>query len=389
MQTIAEFASMEYNGRYFEMFAVVCEAEIVGFVSLYEHDAATISLGPEIMEKHWRNGYGTQAMELGLLHAKQKGYTKATAQIRKNNAASIKLHEKLGYQKTGEMVNRKGTEVFVYERKLENASERTATMHIHGEKIFPYGYNPIATIGDTQQNSLMDFGLLRMRAGETFQEAQELERAYLLISGRALVEWGCEKQTVQRKNCFDESPTVLHVPRGVSVTLTAQTECEWTVHRTENLRDFAPRLYLPEETPDEHRGAGTMRETSTRIVRTVFDHSNAPQANLVLGEVIGFPGKWSSYPPHYHSQPEIYFYRFNPENGFGYAELGEEVIKTHQNSTVFITKEETHPQTTAPGYAMWYLWVIRHLPGDPYITPTFVPEHLWVTQPDADIWPCE
>ena len=36
------------------------------------------------------------------------------------------------------------------------------------------------------------------------------------------------------------------------------------------------------------------------------------------------------------------------------------------NSTVLITKKETHPQTTAPGYAMWYLWVIRHLENDPY-----------------------
>lgn len=84
-------------------------------------------------------------------------------------------------------------------------------------------------------------------------------------------------------------------------------------------------------------------------MRTVFDHSNAPYANLVVGEVIGFPGKWSSYPPHWHPQPEIYFYRFLPENGYGFAELSEDVVKTHNNSTVLITKKETHPQTTAPG----------------------------------------
>ena len=34
-----------------------------------------------------------------------------------------------------------------------------------------------------------------------------------------------------------------------------------------------------------------MRETSTRIVRALFDKTNAPYANLVVGEVIGFPGK--------------------------------------------------------------------------------------------------
>lgn len=38
---------------------------------------------------------------------------------------------------------------------------------------------------------------------------------------------------------------------------------------------------------------------------------------------------------------------------------------------------------------MWYLWVIRHLENDPYITPTFLPEHLWVTEPGAEMWPPE
>jgi len=260
-------------------------------------------------------------------------------------------------------------------------------MHIRAEKPFSYGYNEIATIDNQAQNSLMDFGILRLGAGHSFAETQPLECAYLLICGKVRLEWAGNTQTIARGSCFDDAPWALHVPQNTAVTITALAESEIAVQRTENARDFAAKLYTPQDTPDEHRGAGTMRETSTRVVRTIFDHSNAPDANLVLGEVIGCPGKWSSYPPHHHPQPEIYFYRFLPENGFGYAELDETVIKTHHNSTVFITGRETHPQTTAPGYAMWYLWVIRHLPNDPYITPTFVPEHLWVTEPDAPIWP--
>ena len=62
-------------------------------------------------------------------------------------------------------------------------------------------------------------------------------------------------------------------------------------------------------------------------------------------------------------------------------------MKLRQNDTVKILNSVTHPQITAPGYAMYYLWVIRHLDGNPYITPTFVPEHLWVTDPNAKIWP--
>lgn len=260
-------------------------------------------------------------------------------------------------------------------------------MHIKGPKNFSYGYNEIATIENKEQNSLMDFGILRLGNDHSFSEAQNLERAYLLIGGDVTLSWEGKEKRIQRPNCFDFSPWVLHVPKGIEIKITAHADSELSVSRTINERSFSPKLYTPEQCASENRGSGTMRETSTRIVRTVFDYSNAPYSNLVIGEVIGYPGKWSSYPPHWHPQPEIYYYRFLPENGYGFAELSESVVKTHHNSTVFITNKETHPQTTAPGYAMWYLWVIRHLENEPYITPTFVDEHLWVTEKDAIIWP--
>jgi len=79
-------------------------------------------------------------------------------------------------------------------------------------------------------------------------------------------------------------------------------------------------------------------------IRTVSDDTDMKDSFLVLGEVVGVPGKWSSYPPRHH------------------------------------------PQITAPGYAMWYLWGIRHLDNNRYGTPTFTEEHRWVTQLNAPIW---
>jgi 5-deoxy-glucuronate isomerase len=130
-----------------------------------------------------------------------------------------------------------------------------------------------------------------------------------------------------------------------------------------------------------------MKETSTRIVRTIFDYSNAPWSNLVLGEVITFPGKWSSYPPHHHKQPEIYHYRFFPENGYGICQLGDEACVVRNGDTVEIVMDESHPQAAAPGYAMYYIWAIRHLDNATYTTPVFEKEHLWVTSSDAVLWP--
>lgn len=130
-----------------------------------------------------------------------------------------------------------------------------------------------------------------------FSRRSRISSAYLLISGKMTFEWENESVCVDRPNCFDYDPWVLHVANGVKVTFKAHGDVEIVIQRTINERTFPSKLYTPEECRSENRGAGTMREASTRIVRTVFDYSNAPYSNMVLGEVIGYPGKWSSYPP--------------------------------------------------------------------------------------------
>lgn len=251
----------------------------------------------------------------------------------------------------------------------------------------PFGVTRIAEMGALHPEMLMDFFVVRLRRGEAYRDAAPLEKALLLVQGAVRLEWPQGSHEQARGNCFDDPPTALHADADTPVSVTCLSdECEVNVLRTDNERRFPARLYLPADTPDEFRGAGLMHETSTRIVRTIFDYTTAPYANLVLGEVIGFPGKWSSYPPHHHPQPEIYYYKLNPSGGFAYAELGEEVVKVRDSDAVFIEPGLTHPHCTPPGYALWYLWGIRHLPGAPYITPTFVPEHLWVQVPDAAYW---
>ncbi len=261
-------------------------------------------------------------------------------------------------------------------------------MIIKQRQPFSIGYNSITELDGKSSEMMMDFGILKLNAGDKETNDDQKERAYLLISGEVIFKWLDKEVTAKRDNCFGQEPWCLHVPAGVSIGIEAFMDgTELAVTATLNDKTFEAKLYTPEECRSEQRGKGTMKETSTRTVRTIFDYSNAKDANLVLGEVIDHPGKWSSYPPHHHPQPEIYFYKFNPENGFGYAEVGENVLKVRNNDTVKITEGMTHPQATAPGYAMYYLWVIRHLDGNPYIQPIFIPEHLWVTKEDAKIWP--
>jgi 5-deoxy-glucuronate isomerase len=110
---------------------------------------------------------------------------------------------------------------------------------------------------------------------------------------------------------------------------------------------------------------------------------------MVLGEVINHPGKWSSYPPHDHPQPEVYHYRFFPSHGFGHAEKENEVFKVFNCDSYAIPPGVTHSQCAAPGYAMYYIWMIPHLPNDRFGPDSriFRNEHTWVMDGSAPIWP--
>ncbi len=260
--------------------------------------------------------------------------------------------------------------------------------------VFRQGYTPLTDLDDPfERNTLMKFGILKLGAEESYNFSARYEKALLLLTGSVKFSWGAGENLSNEANAarislFDENPACLHIPEGINVNINSgSTEAELVIIQTQNGRSFKDKYYSPAECRSEHRGAGTMRETSTRIVRTIFDQSNRPEANLVLGEVIDYPGKWSSYPPHHHPQPEIYHYRFLPENGFGFAMLGDDVLKVQHGDTVLILNDASHPQVSAPGYAMYYVWAIRNLDGNPYGTPTFEPEHTWVQKPNAKIWP--
>jgi len=231
------------------------------------------------------------------------------------------------------------------------------------------------------------FSVLKLRAGETHEETAKQETAWLLMDGRVSVTAGDASATLQRKSLFDESASCIHVAAGEKVSFKCETDTEFTVYATANTKKFRARLYSPKEVPNEHRGAGQVGNTCLRFVRTIFDGNNADaNAELVLGEVVTMPGRWSSYPPHHHPQPEIYHYRFTKPQGFGHAELGDTVLKVRQFDTVKIMDGVDHPQCAAPGYGMYYAWVIRHLPGQPYGVPDFTEEHRWTMDKDADVW---
>lgn len=260
--------------------------------------------------------------------------------------------------------------------------------HLTGHRDgFGAGASTITRVEDPANATGIGLSVLKLRAGESWSGTTRRETAWLLMSGEAAVKAPGLEASLQRHSLFDESASALHVSAGTPVTIEALRDTEWTVYECANTRVFASRLFTPADVPNEHRGKGQVRDRSLRFVRTIFDARNSPaEAELVLGEVVTFPGGWSSYPPHHHPQPEIYHYRFTAPQGYGHAELGEDVVKVRGNDTICIPAGLDHAQCAAPGYGMYYAWVIRHLPGNPYTVPEFTPEHAWTMDRDASFW---
>lgn len=262
-------------------------------------------------------------------------------------------------------------------------------MVVNEANEYAIGYNPICDKDTLHRDMLMDVGVIRLGDGDVYQNSDDVERAILLIEGEVTFKYQDKEQHAVRTSCFDENPICLHLPRLVNVEIIGDGESELMYQAVTNEHSFTPKLYGMEDTVTDIFGKDVLGNTSIRSVRTIIDDSIAPYSNLVIGEVINHPGKWSSYPPHHHVQPEVYHYRFLPDTGFGFSLIGEDANKVEHKSTSLITTGVVHPQCSAPGYAMYYVWMIPHQPKRWLKDRTFEEKHTWLLEDEAKVWPYE
>lgn len=63
---IAEWNCKTFNGKYFEIFAVVNDTAVVGSISVYQYGSSIISCDPEVFELYRKNGFAYKAILLAL-----------------------------------------------------------------------------------------------------------------------------------------------------------------------------------------------------------------------------------------------------------------------------------------------------------------------------------
>ncbi len=260
-------------------------------------------------------------------------------------------------------------------------------------KAKPYhdGMNAVIC-AETYPKAGMSFGVLQMKRGDKFRIEEDKELALLLMFGKVNLQWEEACVSVERGSCFCDAPYCLCTAKGVVVGIECLSEhAQLAVMLADNDSMFESKLYTPQDCPNENRGEGLMNEVSTRIVRTIRGKSDCKETHFFMGEVVNFPGKWSSFPPHSHPHPEIYYYKFLPgdRHGFGFSQEGYDTAHVVKEGDALLALDgDIHAQVAAPGYAMYYVWVIRDDDANPYCIPQGVAEYNWITHakffPEAD-----
>ncbi len=243
------------------------------------------------------------------------------------------------------------------------------------------GVQQLTEVTGPYRDALMSTSVHHFQTGDekTFLYKDE-ECAFLLIEGNVTFSWDEQSVKGVRKGCFDDGAEVcaLHVACNTKVTLSAEGESEVFVVHTENERYFPAKFYAAKDIQNVVSCADMCGGSCERRVTTVFDDVTAPYSNLVLGETYPLPGKWCGYPPHEHPQPEVYYYRIDRREGFGFCCVGDNVYKIKDRSFSLLAHGAMHPQVTAPGFHMYIIWVIRHLPRAPWHRGPNLPEYQWL-----------
>ncbi len=226
---------------------------------------------------------------------------------------------------------------------------------------------------------LMDIATYKMKKGDTLTFKSQIDEiAVMLVLGDVTFSFEGETKEAKRNSLFNDGPSTVHASKGVEIKVTANADSEILTQSTENNRDFPTKYYAPEDCDYFTSCEGKWENTAVRDVVTVFDYKNAPYSNMVLGEIQTRQGRWCSYIPHSHPQPEVYYYKYERPEGFGACFIGDTAYTIKDGSVGHFPGGVNHPQVTAPGYPMYTVWMIRHLPDNPWLDRVDDERYMWL-----------
>lgn len=249
-------------------------------------------------------------------------------------------------------------------------------------------------------NSVLKYvslGVLRLKPGDApyRNNSNHEEVGLVVLSGTARIVAGqCVWDRVgQRATVFDGPASVVYVPPATEYQIEAvEGVIEVAIGGARSDQPGTPILITPEDVWVHPRGSDNWQ----RNIFDVITHVNPISQRLFLIEVITPSGNWSSVPPHKHDTDappiesqaeEIYFFKTDPPQGFGFqriytADGSIDEALVVENNTATIQPQGYHPVANHPGYQMYYLNILA---GEKRGMIQFDdPAHAWVKQSKSE-----
>ena len=221
--------------------------------------------------------------------------------------------------------------------------------------------------------SLLDFGLLRLAAGETYEAATaDREILAVLLGGKATFEInGTRFENIGgRPNVFGGKPHSVYIPSGASYSIYAITAVEIALPSAPSDLETTPYVITPARVATGVWGAANFTRNYHQIL-TLAAQPELLARRLIVGETYTPSGNWSTYPPHKHQQDdlpnqayheEMYYFKVSPNDGFGichyYNDDGEDENFTIRDNSIHMLPKGYHTVVSAPGYTTYYLWFL-------------------------------
>lgn len=230
---------------------------------------------------------------------------------------------------------------------------------------------------------LIDFELIRLEQGQSITVRTEaMESGFTPLVGTA--KFSADGKSFGslggRASVFTAAPESFYAGCDSEVTISAETSVEIAVGSSKASKGSAPYAIRRDDCILGVWGEGN----HTRHYRSIL-HQKSPSETLWLAEVVVRNGCWATFPPHKHEdvpgdtfQEEMYFYRVEPENGFGFCALfGGEVERDYafmvRNNTIHKMPFGYHTVTAAPGQQVYYyaIYAGREKDHRPSVHPDF------------------
>jgi len=225
------------------------------------------------------------------------------------------------------------------------------------------------TLIERGEGGAHELELQRLRLGEG--QRQELhfpgcEAAVVLLDGAVEFLADGTVHRASRSDPFSGPASALYLPPDATATVRATaSDCELLAATTPCRTPGSIRFVAPDQVEVVDRGADGYR----REVHNIFVDDDVAQ-RLLVGETFNPPGSWSSFPPHKHDgengEPyleEVYYYRTDPRQGFGFQGLYANDGTLDGAARVLdgdaaLLQRGYHPVAAAPGYRLYYFWAL-------------------------------